>query len=464
MLAPGTNAMEKVNPSIFHTYDVRGIYPTEISEESVSRVGWAFAKYLKTDLKKELPFSVVVGLDMRVSSPFLTRALIRALNDQGIDVVEIGEVSTPAFYYAVAFKDFAAGVMVTASHNPKEYNGLKFCGPQASPIGEGSGLEKIKAYTLSSEESKPMGKGKMSSGQDVTKAYVAQDLSYLNAGDIKKLKIAADPANCMGATYLEELFKQIPSDPIKINWELNGNMPIHEANPLKLETLQQLQAVMKNERADFGIATDGDGDRIVFLDEQAQVIPPSIVIGLIAQELLKKYPKARIGYDLRSSKIVEEMIGQAGGEPVETMVGHSLIKALMIKKDILFAGELSSHYYFRENFNFESPIFVIAQLLLLRCQMNKPMSEIWKPHQKYAQSGEINFEVNDKQGMMDKLAKKYADGKVSKLDGIKVEFKDWWFNVRPSNTEPFLRLNLEADTEELMKQKVEEVSKLIKIS
>ena len=451
-----------IQKAIFHAYDVRGVYPTEIDPDFAYRLGSAFAQYLKKDHKLKIPFTVAVGLDMRGSSPFLARELIRGLNDHGADVAEIGKAPTPTLYYAVAFRDFPAGVMVTASHNPKEYNGFKFCGPKAGPIGLGSGLEKIRDFALSSDQPpavKP--RGGVSSLENITRDYVKQDLSYLNSGKIKKLKIAADPANCMGAVYLEELFSQISADPIKINWELNGNMPIHEANPLKLETLQQIQEVIKNERADFGIATDGDGDRIAFLDEKAQVIPSHIVLGLVAQELLKKNPGARIGYDLRSSKAVKEMIEEAGGEAIETKVGHSNIKKLMKDKDILFAGELSSHYYFRENFNFESPVFVIGTLLLIRSQPDKPFSEIWMPFLKYSHSGEINFEVADKQKILDKLEQKYKDGKASKLDGIKIEYKDWWFNVRPSNTEPFLRLNLEADTEDLMKQKLQEISAVI---
>ena len=464
--------MDKNN--IFHAYDIRGVYPGEFGLEDAYRIGWAFAKYLKTDLKNPpsasgggLPLEVVVGMDMRGSSPFLAREVIRGLNEQGVDVAEIGRVPTPAFYYAVAFKDFPAGLMITASHNPKEFNGVKFCGAKASAIGLGSGLEKIQAHFLSSETAQKITpRGKLRSVEGINAAYVNQELSYLNPAKIKKLKITADPANCMGALELEELFQRIDCDPIKINWELNGNMPVHEANPIKSETLRQLQAVIKNEGADFGIATDGDGDRIAFLDEQAEVIPSAIVIGLVAQELLKKHPGAKIGYDLRSSKTVKEMIEAAGGEPVENMIGHSLIKALMKEKDLLFSGELSSHFYFRENFNAESPIFVAAILLLIRSEMNKPFSEIWRPFQKYFHSGEINFEVSDKPAMLEKLEKKYlpdrkAGGKINKLDGLKIEFSDWWFSVRPSNTEPFLRLNLEADSESLMKEKIEEISKEI---
>lgn len=456
--------MVKINPQIFHVYDVRGVYPEEINPEAAYRIAWAYGKFLKQDLKLNLPIQIVLGMDMRGSSPFLAREVIHGLNDQGLDVVEIGKVPTPAFYYAIAFKDYAGGIMVTASHNPKEYNGFKFCGPKASPIGEGSGLEKIKTYALSSEEigKPPLGvRGKLNSLENMTREYVNQDLSYLNAGKIKKFKIAADPANAMGAMYLEELFKIIPCDPIKINWDLNGNMPIHEANPLKVETLQQLQEIMKNEKADFGIATDGDGDRIVFLDEQARVIPPAIILGLLAQWVLKKYPRSKIGYDLRMSRVAKEMIEEAQGVAVETKVGHSNIKALMREKDILLSAELSSHYYFRENYNYESPVFLTAMLLYLRSELDRPFSQIWKPYQKYAQSGEINFEVADKQKVLDKLEQKYKDGKVSKLDGLKVDYEDWWFNVRPSNTEPFLRLNLEADSEELMKEKLEEISKVI---
>lgn len=454
--------MMNIDETIFHVYDVRGRYPEEINPEAAYRIGWAFGQFLARDKKVALPAQVVVGLDMRGSSPFLAREVLKGLTQQGFDAVDAGKLPTPAFYHAVAFGNFAAGVMVTASHNPKEYNGFKFCGPKASPIGLGTGLEKIQSYAGIAEIPKPTAKkGTVTYLDKPTRAYVAQDLSYVNFGKIGQFKIAADPANAMGALYLEEFFRAVPSDPIKINWDLNGNMPIHEANPLKVETLQQLQEVIKNEKADFGIATDGDGDRIVFLDEKAQIIPSHIVLGLVAQELLKKNPGARIGYDLRSSKAVKETIEQAGGEAIETQVGHSNIKALMSEKDILFAGELSSHYYFRENFNFESPVFVTGTLLLIRSQLDKPFSEIWRPHAKYSHSGEINFEVADKQAVLDKLEQKYADGRISKLDGIKIEYSDWWFNVRPSNTEPLLRLNLEADTEDLMKQKVEEISKVI---
>ncbi|MDP3993461.1 MAG: phosphomannomutase/phosphoglucomutase [Candidatus Doudnabacteria bacterium] len=455
--------MLNINPTIFHAYDVRGIYPKEITEEAAYAIGRGFAKYLINDLKKALPFSVVLGQDMRGSSPFLAREVVRGINDEGVDVTDIGRVPTPAFYHAVAFKDFAGGVMVTASHNPKEYNGFKFCAEKAAPIGEGTGLERIREYSGVESETKLSNKarGHLSTLGGVVAEYVARDLSFADLKTIKKLKIAADPANAMGAVYLEELFGKIDCDPIKINWQLNGNMPIHEANPLKIETLQQIQEVIRNERADFGIATDGDGDRIVFLDEKGQVMPPYIILGLVAQALLKKYPGARIGYDLRSSRVVKEMIEAAGGEAVETKVGHSNIKVLMKEKDILFAGELSSHYYFKENYNFESPVFVTAQLLAIRYELDRPFSEIWEPRKKYAQSGEINFDVADKDAVLAKLEKKYADGTISKPDGLKVDYQDWWFSARPSNTENVLRLNLEAADETAVKRKVEELRALI---
>lgn len=449
--------------NIFHAYDIRGIYPDEINPEAAFRLGGAFAKYLKIDLKKSLPLEVVVGLDMRGSSPFLARELIRGLNEQGIDIVEIGKVSTPAFYYAVAFKDFPAGIMVTASHQPKEYNGFKICGEKAFPIASGTGIEKIREYFDSSEEPKKISpRGKMRALENLTEGYVNQELSYINPAKISKLRIAADSANCMGSTYLEELFKHIACDPIKINWDLNGNMPVHEANPIKLETLRQLQEIIKNEKADVGIATDGDGDRIAFLDEQGEVIPSFVVHGLVARHLLKKYPGARIGYDLRSSRKLKELIVEAGGEPIETVVGHSFVKTLMKEKDILFSGELSGHYYFRENFNLESPVFVAAALFIVKSEAGQPFSQIWRPLVKYFHSGEINFDVADKEAVINKLEKKYADGQVSKLDGLKIDYPSWWFNVRPSANDPVLRLNLEADTAELLKKRLEEISAEIK--
>jgi len=381
----------------------------------------------------------------------------------GVDVVDIGMSLVGTLYWSQYYFKHKGGVFVTASHNPAQYNGFKFCGPKAAPIGENTGLPKIAAYAANDFVKSKLGaRGKTSTLENMTAEYVNQDLSYLNFGKIKKLKIAADPANAMGSLYLDELFKHIACDAIRVNWELNGNMPVHEANPLKVETLQQLQEVVRNGNADFGIATDGDGDRLAFLDERGDIIPPSVVTGLVAQALLRKYPGSKVGYDLRSSRVVKEMIESAGGVAIETRVGHAFIKSQMKQEDIIFAGELSSHYYFRENYYYEAPVFVAAQLLLLRSEADKPFSDIWRSHLKYSHSGEINFEVEDKKSALERLEKKYADGRIGKLDGLKVDYEDWWFNVRPSNTEPLLRLNLEARDEAAMKQKVEEVSAVIK--
>lgn len=254
-------------------------------------MGWAYARYLKDDLKKVLPLEIVVGFDMRGSSPFLAREIIRALNEQGIDVVEVGKVPTPVFYYAVAFKGYAGGVMVTGCHNPKEYNGFKFCREKATLIGLGSGLEKVKTYFESGEDViKVKPKGKMTSLPDMTGAYVEQELSLVNREKIKKLKVAADPANAIGALYLEGLFQKIPCDLIHINWELNGNMPVHDPNPFKAETLRQLQEVLKNEKADLGIATDGDGDEIVFVDSLGQIILEEKLKSLVPQAFAQSDP------------------------------------------------------------------------------------------------------------------------------------------------------------------------------
>lgn len=453
--------MPNINPQIFRAYDIRGVYPSEINPEAAYRIAWGFGRYLQKNLQIALPFSVVLGLDMRGSSPFLAREVLRGLAEQGINVIEIGRVPTPAFYHVIASGPHAGGLMVTASHNPKEYNGLKLCGPKAVPIAGDSGLQEIREYAEAADAPRVGARGQVSSSPSAAADYVRRDLSFLASGQIGKFRIAVDPANAMGALYLEELFQTIPCDLIKLNWDLNGNFPVHEANPLKLETLQQLEAVIKNERADMGLATDGDGDRVAILDEEGAVIPPAIVVGLIAQELLKKYPGARIGYDVRSSRVVAEMIAEAGGEAVETPVGHSLIKKFMKDKDILFGGELSFHYYFRENFNCESPVFVIAEILLLRTILQKPLSQIWRPYLKYFHSGELNFTVRDKLAVLEKLENSYRDGQISKLDGLKVVFPEWWFNARASNTEPLLRLNLEAGTEEALKQKIAEVSALI---
>lgn len=447
----------------FKAYDIRGIYSKDIDEKTAYFIGIAFSRYLKEDLKENSDLKVIVGMDMRHSSPNLKKGLIKGLNSQNVTVLDIGLVPTPAFYHAVSSNGVPGGIMITASHNPKEFNGFKVCGRNASPIGMDSGLEKVKEYfgEFLNEDIQKSNGGRIQHLKDAVSDYVKKELSYLDISKIKKFKIVADPANSMGALELDELFSNIPCEVIKINWKLDGDMPAHEANPIKYETLKELQETIVREKADFGIATDGDGDRIVFLDEKGDVIPPHMVLGLIAQELLKENPGAKIGYDLRSSKVVKEMIEEAGGTAIETRVGHSFIKKLMDEEDVLFSGELSSHYYYKKNFNAESPIFTASMLLLIRSVENKPFSEIWKKHQKYFQSGEQNFKVSDKDRILNELEKKYSDGEINKIDGLKISFEDWWFSVRSSNTEPLLRLNLEADTEKLMNEKLEEVKNII---
>lgn len=452
--------MTKINPEIFRAYDVRGIYPDELNEETAYKIGRGFGMYLKKDLKKSLPIKIVLGQDMRSHSPFLARDLVKGLNDEGIDVVDIGKVPTPAFNYTVSFKDYDGGVMVTASHNPKEYNGLKFCREKAITIGLAMGLDKIRDYSIAEQE-ESSGKGQLTALDGMTKEYVQQDLSFVNLGKLKKFKIVADTGNAMGALYLDEMFTKVPGELIRLNWELNGNMPVHEPNPYKLETLQQIQEVIRNEGANLGIATDGDGDRIGFLDEKGDPIRGDIIGIIIARRLLERFPGSKIGYEVRSSKIVPETIRISGGTPILMPAGYALMKPIMDKENVLFAAESSMHYMFQENYNYESPVLVIALLLSIMSTEERPLSQIWREYLKYHHSGEQNFEVSDKEGIMKKLEQKYKDGKVSHLDGVTVEFDDWWFNVRSSNTEPVLRLNLEADTEDLMKEKLKEVKKII---
>jgi len=452
--------MNKINPEIYKAYDVRGVYPTDVNEEVAYRTARAFGIYLKKDLKKQLPIKIVLGQDMRSHSPFIAHEIVRGLNEEGIDVADLGRVPTPAFMYAVSFKDYDGGVMVTASHNPKQYNGLKFTREKGMSIGLASGLDKIRDYALG-ELPKPEGKGNFQQLKNIVSEYVEQELSFVNIPKLKRFKVVADTANAMGAMYLDEFFKRVDLEVTKLNWELNGNMPIHEANPYKPETLQQLREVVKNEHANLGIATDGDGDRIGFLDEKGDTIRGDITGAIIAKRLLERNPGAKIGFEVRSSRIVAETIKQNGGVPVLMPAGYAKMKPLMSREDVLFAAESSMHYMFRENYNHESPVFVISVLLSIMSEQEKPLSEIWREYLKYFHSGEQNFSVTDKEAVLKKLEKKYQNGKISHLDGVTVEFDDWWFNARASNTEPVLRLNLEADSEELMKEKLKEVSGLI---
>jgi len=441
--------------SIFRAYDIRGIYPGEINNEIAYKIGRAYSQFLKNTTKKE-KLTIGIGRDVRDSSDSLAESLANGLADSGTDVFDIGVCTTPQMYFACGFYNYDGSIMITASHNPKEYNGLKLTREQAIPINGDTGIKDIEALVEKNEfDSAQEGSIKK---QDARADYKEKLLSYANG--IKKFKVVIDTANSVGVMETEVL-KEV-ADIIPLYFELDGSFPNHEANPLKVETLKVLQEKVIQEKADLGIAFDGDADRVGFVDEKGRIITSDFITALIGSNILAANPNQRVLYDLRSSKVVKEEIESLGGKAVMCRVGHAFIKQQMRDENAVFAGELSGHYYFKDLYYAESSLMAALQLLSLMSKKNKVVSELAEPLKKYFHSGEINFEVPDKERALGSLEKNFAQAKnIFKLDGLSMEFGNWWFNVRPSNTEPLLRLNLEADTQELMEEKKKEVISLI---
>lgn len=440
--------------SIFKAYDIRGIYGTELTEDVAYKIGKAFATFL--GCKK-----VVVGRDMRPHSTPLFNELARGLTELGADVIDVGVVSTPISYFANGTLGADASIMITASHNPGEWNGFKLCREKAIPISGATGikdLEKIVQTGAYAPAAAVLGK---ISKADCTANYVKRIRSF---ADIKRpVKIAIDYANGMGIVE-GEVLRGLPNLSIDPMFDtLDGTFPNHEANPLLEETWHAMQKEVKAGSYDFAIAFDGDADRCGFMDEKGEIIPMDMITALVAKMVLKANPGAAIYYDLRSSWAVKEVIEENGGKPLMSRVGHAFIKQQMREANALFAGELSGHYYFKENFFTESSSLVALYVANLVSQSNIPLSEMIKPIRRYFHAGEINSKVSDTKKVLAALKEKYGKaGKMFELDGVSFEFADWWFNVRSSNTEPLCRLNLEAKTKAMMEQKRDEVLAVIR--
>lgn len=443
-----------MKPDIFKAYDIRGIYPTDINEDDAYHIGRAVVAYLQ-------PKCLGIGRDIRESSPALFESFCRGVMDGGANVLDLGIITTPMVYFAAGRLDVDAVVSLTASHNPPEYNGMKLALRGAIPVGENTGLKNIRDLAMKGEWEPADEKGSLQK-EDVKHAYYGYFASFANFGD-KKFKVVIDTANAMGVLELPiyEQFKE-NLEVINLYNDLDHPFSCHEANPLKTETLDELREKVKEAGADLGIAYDGDADRIGFVDERGEIIPMDLVTGLLAKIILSKRPGSTILYDLRSSKAVKEIIEENGGIAKECKVGHANIKKQMREEGAIFAGELSGHYYFEENSYAEAGTLPALLLLNLMAETGSTISELVAELRRYAHSGEINSEVADKDAVLQALKEKYADGKQHELDGLKVEYPNWWFNVRPSNTEPLLRLNLEADTVELMEEKKEELLNLIR--
>lgn len=433
--------------SIFKAYDIRGVVPAELDARMAYAIGRATARYLAHGGATRL----AVGRDTRRSSPELSGELIRGITDEGLAVLDVGVVSTPMLYFAIEHLGAGGGVMLTASHNPAQYNGFKVCREHAIPIGGPTGLAEIEQIANSIEEAAPAGERGTVERVEVLDAYLTHVLSV---GEQRPaLRVAIDCANGMAAVALEPLLERLPLQVERLYFEPDGTFPNHEADPLKAENLRDVIAAVHRSGADFGVAFDGDADRAIFVDETGTPVSSDLVTGLLAPRQLARRPGAAVLYDLRSSRATAEEIAAAGGEPLISRVGHAFIKAAMREVDAVFAGELSGHFYFRfsPTLTVDDGLAAFVAMLDLLGATNRPLSELAAPLRRYRASGEINRRVDDIEGLLRTIEAEHADAtEIAHLDGLLVRYDDWWFNLRASNTEPLLRLNVEAESEAAM--------------
>jgi phosphomannomutase len=441
---------------IFKAYDVRGTYPDQLNEEAARRVGRAFAAWSGAE-------RVLVGRDCRLSSPSLTAAFVEGLTDAGVGVADLGLATTDMVYFASGRLKLH-GAMFTASHNPPQYNGIKLCRPAAAPVGEDSGLMEIRDLAASYERSMPPAAPARGTVEEIdfVDEYLEHLLSFADLERFAPLVVAADAANGMAGLVVPRLFERLPAKLVPLYMDLDGTFPNHPADPIQPENQADLRRAVTEQGADLGLAFDGDADRVFLIDEGAGDVSGSTVTALVAKAMLERAPGSRIVYNLICSWAVPEVIREKGGEPIRTRVGHSFIKGVMAETGALFGGEHSGHYYFRDHYNADSGLVASMVVMDQMSKAGRPLSELIAPLRRYFDSGEINSEVRDKAGTIEELARAYADGRQDRLDGLTVEYDDWWFNVRPSNTEPLLRLNAEARTKELLDERTPEVLSIIR--
>jgi phosphomannomutase len=437
---------------IFKAYDVRGVVPDDLNEDLARRIGAAFAEFSGGP-------KVVIGRDCRLSSPDIAAALSAGITSRGVGVVDLGLASTDLLYFASGSLDLPA-VMITASHNPKQYNGLKFCLAGARPVGVESGLLEIRAMTETGLP--PAGEPGLVEHRDLLPAYTEHVLTFLDASAMRPLTVAIDTANGMGGLVAPAVMERLPVKLHHLFPELDGTFPNHPADPIDPENQRDLRAAVLRHEADIGLAFDGDADRVFLIDEKGLDVSGSIVTALVAKAMLARESGASIIYNVICSWTVREVIIENGGVPVRTRVGHSFIKQVMAETGAIFGGEHSGHYYFRENYRADSGLIAAVVVLAQLSKANVPLSELLAPFRRYAASGEINTKVKDPHAMIERVAGALKEGKQDRLDGLTVEFEDWWCNVRPSNTEPLLRLNVEAKTDELLQEKTAMVLELIR--
>jgi phosphomannomutase len=445
-----------LDPKVFKAYDVRGIYPAEIDEDGARAIGRAYVEQFE-------PERIAVGRDMRGSSPGMAQATIEGAAAAGAEVVDIGLVGTEMLYFAVGDLGLDGGLQVTASHNPKEYTGLKIVRRGAMPVGGDSGLLDIRDRVMSSADvSGGQTPGRVQK-EDVFPGFVDKVLSFVDADQIKPQRVVIDAANGMAGVMIPPVLERISIDAVPYFFDPDGTFPNHEPNPLLPENREFVIGKVREDGANLGAAFDGDADRCFFIDDTGEFVPGDFVTALLAESMLEKNPGAKVIYDVRASWAVPETIERAGGTPLINRVGHAFIKQRMREVDAVFAGEVSGHYYFRDFFQADSGVIPFLLVLELVSKRGRPLSELLRPcRERYFLTGEINVPVADVAVKLQEIKERFGDeGAVSHLDGISIEAEDWHFNVRPSNTEPLLRLNLEARSEELMERKRDEVLALI---
>ena len=458
----GINVNKMSQKSVFRAYDIRGLSPGELDSAFAERLGRVIVNHFKCK-------NVMIGRDMRMNSPELEGALTRGITASGANVTSIGMCSTPMFNISMGLAKgkYDFGVMVTASHNPSQYNGFKMTNGDVYPIGEGSGMEEIRDAFVSKKKfaDAPLS-GAVREDTGALKAYLDHIMSFVDVRKFGKMKIAVDAGNGMNGYVMQEFARRLPQIQIlPLYWEPDGRFPNHEANPLNIETLHDLRELVKKKKCDFGVAFDGDGDRVGFVDELGEPIDGSFLTAIFAQALLKDHPGSLILHDLRSSWSTAEEIKRAGGKSEMTRVGHAFIKRQIREHNGLFGGEVSMHFYFGDLWGVESGDLCLLLMLKLLTGEKKKLSQIWKPMKRYAYSGEINSEVKDKDEVLKRIDKTYTKqaSSIVTIDGVRMEFTDqWWFSVRASNTEPLMRLIVEATTTELMEQKRDELLAIIR--
>jgi phosphomannomutase len=444
-----------VNTAIFKSYDVRGIYPSEINEDVAYQIGRCFAPLLRAK-------TIAVGRDMRPSGERLFNAFAKGASEAGADVIDVGLVSTDALYFAVGKYGYDGGVMITASHNPATYNGMKFTREQAQAISLETGLAQIRDQIVAGALPPKAATPGTISRKEILDDFAQHCLSFVDRSKIKPFKIAIDAGNGMAGETVPHVFKNLPCDVVPLYFELDGSFPNHPASPIEPENMVDLQAAVRKHECDLGVAFDGDADRMFIVDEKADLVDGGTVTALVALNTLKHHPGAKILYNLICSRSVPELIAKNGGIPIRSQVGHSLIKKTMREEDAIFGGEHSGHFYFKENWYADSGMIALMQCLELFSEAGRPVSEVIAPIDTRFRSGEINSTVKDIPAKLRQIEEAYQDASIDHLDGITISYPNWWMNIRPSNTEPLLRLNVEGDTKALMEIHRDQALELIR--